>query len=160
MSRLATIRAAIVALASAVPDIGLVHDRERFHKSEADFKNLFVATLGDGTQQLRGWTLSRTATQEIGIAMGRGAERHTWVLRGYMAFNDAEASENVFDELVEAFRDAVRADPTFGNTCEPDPLGASGDAPQYVQVLDTGAVKFCGVLCHSAVLQFNTWSYL
>jgi len=160
MSQLATIRSAIVALAQAVPHIGPVHDRQRFHRNEAEFRRLFVTDLPGGTQQLRGWTLTRESTQELAVAFGRGAERHTWQVRGYMALNDEQASELAFDELIEAFRDAVRADPTFGGTCEPDPMGAMGEGPQYVQVLDAGPVMFCGVLCHSAVLQFTTWSYL
>ncbi|HSV81488.1 MAG TPA: hypothetical protein VLK85_20010 [Ramlibacter sp.] len=160
MSTLATIRAAIAAKAAAVPDFGVVHNRERFDAgSESKFKDLFVYELAGGAKQLRGWWLRRVATEELAIAFGRTVDVHTWQMRGYMAFADADASELVFDELVEAFRDAVRADPTFGGVCEAEPMGDDARVPQNVQVLDAGPVRFCGVLCHSAVLQLRTWSY-
>nr|WP_315237715.1 hypothetical protein [uncultured Albidiferax sp.] len=161
MSTLAPVRAAIKAKLTAVPQIGHVHEYERYVREEAKFRSLFEFDLVDGSKQLRGWWLRRTHSQELNIAMGRSVDVHTWQIRAYMALSDDAGSELVFDGLIEAFRDAVRADPTFGGTCEPDPGEQGGQAaPQLVEVVDVGPVKFCGVLCHSAVLQLRTWSYL
>lgn len=155
----AVIRAALAALIAAVPDVGQVHDRERYLREEGKFRELYVYTPSNGIEQLRGWWLRRTATQESTLAIGRNMEVHTWQIRGYMALNDAEASEHEFDALIEALRDAVRADPTLGGVCEQSPL-ADGDATDGLQVADSGPVLFCGVLCHSALLELRTWSYL
>lgn len=161
MSTLAPVRAALKAKLAAVPQIGHVHDYERYLREEGKFRELFEFDLADGSKQLRGWWLRRTHSQELAIAMSRSVDVHTWQIRGYMALNDAAASELVFEGLIEAFRDAVRADPTLGGVCEPDPGEQGGQAaPQLIEVADVGAVRFCGVLCHSAVLQLRTWSYI
>jgi hypothetical protein len=156
VSELATIRAAIAAMHRAIPNVGVVHDYERFTRASEDkFRELYVFKAAGVAQQVRGWWWRRTGTEERTISTGTVVNVHTWECRGYMALNDAEASEKAFDELIEDFRAAVRADPSIAGTCEPDPNGPDG-----VQVLDAGPVSFCGVLCHSAVLQLKTWSYL
>lgn len=157
MSTLATIRDAIVATAAAVPGMGRVHAFERYVRGDVKFQELYLFDLPDGSQQLRGWWLRRKETQEVATTISGGAEINTWQLRGYMALQDDAASELAFDELIEVFRDAVRADPTFGGVCEPAP--AREGEEKLVRVLDVGPVMFCGVLCHSAVLEVKTWSY-
>ncbi len=157
MSTLQAHRAAIVAALSSVPDIGEVHDRERYAKDNATFAALFLFQPTSGAKHLRGWTLRRSATREHSPNLRRTLNEHTWTLRGYLAFNDADASELVLDDLVEQFRAVVRNDPTLGGVCQPGPLDDETDG---VQVTDAGAVLFAGALCNSVVLQLKTWSYL
>ena len=57
--------------------------------------------------------MRRTATTEVN-ANGRLLSEHRWLIRGYMAFKDAVASELIFDDLVERIRAAVRVDTTLG----------------------------------------------
>ena len=157
MSVLEQHRAAIVAALASVPDIGQVHDRERYAHSNADFQALYLFTPSDGPEQLRGWVVRRTATLERTADLGGSVNVHTWVIRGYLAFNDEQATELVLDDLVEQFRALVRDDPTLGGACQPGPLNDETDG---VQVTDAGPVTFAGVLCHSVVLTLQTWSYL
>lgn len=160
MSTVAQHRAAIVAALAAVPEIGQVHDRERYVREETQFRALYLFTPPGGVQQVRGWWLRRSATAERDINIARTVNEHTWDIRGYMALNDASASELEFDALIEAFRAAVRDDPTFGGVCQVGSLSDKEDATNGIQVVDVGPVTFCGVLCHSALLQLTTWSYL
>lgn len=158
MSTLAEIRAAIVAKHAAVDDVGAVHAYERYTRAEDKFKELFVVDpAGAEAKQIRGWWWRRVSTRETTIDTGTVMNEHTWQCRGYMSLNDADASELKFDDLIEAFRDAVRADPNLGGVCEQNPQQGEEDG---VQVIDAGPVTFCGALCHSAVLQLKTWSYL
>lgn len=161
MSNLATIRAAIVAKLASVPDAGIAHDRERYALDEKTFKQHYLHELGDGSTVLRGWYLRRMSTQELTAGLGRGIDEHTWHLRGYWAFKDEDASELALDECIEQFRDAVRSDPTLGlpEHCTTQWATDEGEA-ELVEVLDVGNVKFCGVLCHSALLQLRTRSYV
>jgi len=159
MSRLAVIRTAVAQVLASVPQIGKVHEYERYLREQGKFSALYLYDLPGGKKQLRGWWLRRSATEERSINIARTINVDTWTVRGYMALDDDEASELVFDELIESFRDAVRVDPTFGGVCVEGPL-ADGDNTDGVQVTDVGPVTFCGVLCHSAVLQLRTWSYL
>ncbi len=157
MSVLADIRTAIVAQMLLVPDIGRVHDRERYHSNEAKFRALYVMTPTAKPEQLRGWWLARTATAEVSVSTATVMNVHTWQWRGYMAFADDQATALEFDELIESYRALLRENPTLGGVCEQNPMTQE---PDGVQVLDSGPVMFCGVLCHSAVLQLKTWNYL
>lgn len=159
MSTLAQHRAAIVTAMASVPDMGVVHDRERYASSNTAFQQLYLYTPAGGKQQLRGWWLRRSGTAEHSANTRRTVNVHTWTVRGYMAFNDADASELVLDDLVEQFRAVVRADPTLGGVCQPGPLVGGEDRTDGVQVVDAGPVTFAGVLCHSVVLQLRTWSF-
>lgn len=160
MNTLNAHRQAIVATMASVPEIGIVHDRERYAASNADFQRLYLFTPADGAAHIRGWWLRRSATLERSRNLGRSALNvHTWTVRGYLAFNDAAGTELVLDDLVEQIRAVVRADPTLGGVCQPGPLGTGDDDTDGVQVVDAGPVNFAGALCHSVVLQFKTWSY-
>lgn len=159
MSTLQEHRAAIVAALASVPEIGIVHDRERYAADNAKFSALYLYTPADGKRQIRGWWLRRSGTAEHSPNVARTVNVHTWTVRGYMAFADADETELVLDELVEQFRALIRADPTLGGVCQPGPLGGDDDV-DGVQVTDAGPVNFAGVLCHSVVLQLKTWSYL
>lgn len=160
MSQVAAIRSAIVAAVAGVPEIGQVHAYERYIRGDARFAQLYEHTLPGGAGQLRGWWVRRVATRESSPSLGPDALNvHTWHLRGYMALNDEQASELVFDELIEDVRAVVRADPTFGGVAEQGPLN-DGDNTDGAQVIDAGPVMFCGVLCHSALLEIRTWSYV
>ena len=164
MSTLSAHRAAIVAALASVPGIGVVHDRERHAEGNAEFADLYVYTPPAGSTpaapHIRGWWLRRSGTAERSPNLHRTVNVHTWTVRGYMAFRDADATELVLDDLVEQFRAVVRADPTLGGVCQPGPLAGGDDATDGVQVVDAGPVVFSGVLCHSVVLQLRTWSYL
>jgi len=157
MSVLEAHRAAIVATLAAVPDIGVVHDRERYAASNADFSRLYSFKAADGQPHIRGWWVRRSATQERSHLLGpRYEQTHTWTVRGFLSFNDALASEIILDGLVEQFRAAVRADLTLGGICQPPPRSEQG--VDGVQVVEVGPVHFAGALCHSVLLQLDTWS--
>lgn len=164
MSTLVAHRDAIVAALASVPEIGIVHDRERHAEGNAEFLELYVYTPPPGgtpgDPHIRGWWLRRSATAEHSPNTVRHVNVHTWTVRGYLAFRDLEATELVLDDLVEQFRALVRADPTLGGVCQSGPLAGPDDHTDGVQVLDAGPVVFSGVLCHSVVLQLKTWSYL
>jgi hypothetical protein len=156
MSRLADIRAALVARIGSVPQVGVVHDRERYLKNEAAFRSLYVAS--GVSPQLRGWWLRRAATERRALNMSRRLVIHTWHVRGYMALADDAGTELVFDELIESIAAALDSDPTLGGLTDPAPLNQQ-DSREGLQVTDCGPVMFCGVLCHSAVLELRTWNY-
>ena len=162
-STLATTRAALQALLSAVPAAGVVHPVERYASTEQGFKQAYLYTHTDpaadafaAEPHIRGWYLRRTETAETTVN-GRILNEHTWLVRGYLAFKDAIASEIIFDELVERMRDAVRVDGSLGL---PGLMGSSPFEERGVQVANAGPVVFAGVLCHSATLQCKTRSWV
>lgn len=140
-------RDAIAVKLGGVPGAGIVHRFERYATKQSDFRTLFEI---DG--QVRGWTVRRVATREESPAVGRWRVTHRWQIRVYMSLDDAAESEVAFDNLVEAARDAFRADETLGGLIDDTVSGpVSG-----LQLDDSGPVMFAGVLCHAARLTLHT----
>lgn len=151
----ATHRAALAAMMSAVPNIGLVHDEEPYARGEAAFRALYAWAGPSGTE-LRGWWLRRIRTQERNGGLGRTVNAHTWELRGFMALDTTRGSGKAFDDLIEAVRRAYRLDPTLDGAAQPGPLDAAGG----VQLLDSSPVVLSGTLCHGCRLQLTTYELL
>ena len=158
---LSAARSALLAALATVPAVGIVHSRERFASSEAEFRKRYLYSPAQAEDafgmdpHIRGWYMRRTATTEVN-ANGRILNEHRWLIRGYMAFKDAVASELIFDDLVERIRAAVRVDTTLGL---PGLLGGSIESERGVQVASAGPVMFTGLLCHSAMLELSTRSW-
>jgi hypothetical protein len=153
---LATHKAAIVALLNAVTNIGRVHSFERYVREEAPFRSLYLFTPAGGSEHLRGWWLRNTAISEMQLGVGRTLNEYSFELRGFMALKDADATETIFDELIEALRARYRLDPTLGGVNLAEPLGSEDG----IQKDDAGPVTFCNVLCHSALLTLKTREYV
>lgn len=149
-------RAAIVAKLRTVADVGRVHDLEPLGRTEAEFQDLYLYTLPDGSQQLRGWFVRRVRTTETLGGVGRTINEHTWTLRHFMSLDSAQRSEITFDTLVETVRRAFRNDLTLGGAVEPGPI----QRPTGMSLTDSTPVMFVGVLCHSATLSYSTVEYL
>lgn len=149
----ATILAAIVATMNSVPNIGAVHDYERYAKDSATLRAHYGARI-DGVDQLRGWFVTRLSVRNARNGFGGPLVTTIWQVRGYMALNDAEASEKTFHALIQALIDAFWADQDLGGTVistqTADPNAAG------LTLEDAGPVFFSGVLCHSARLTLRT----
>lgn len=147
------IRAAIVAVLQTVPGIGRVQSYERYAKDMPGLKALYA-----DNGLLLGWHVRRIGLAEQGKIQPRSVEYTRWRIQGVMAIDDGAASELVFDDLVEAIRDAFRANDTLQGTvaqCSLPDGSAAG-----IQLDDAGPVMFAGVLCHGARLSLNTVRYL
>lgn len=156
---LAATRTALLALLRTVPAVGVVHPCERYATDERGFKQAYLYTHSDpaadafgAEPHIRGWYIRRTGTTEVN-ANGRILNEHTWLVRGYLSFKDAIASELIFDDLVERMRDVARMDASLGL---PGLLGASVAEERGVQVGSAGPVVFAGVLCHSVTMELKT----
>lgn len=151
-----TIRAAIVERLAAVPGVGKVHEYQRFAAQEAPFRALFnYLDPASGAGRLLGWDVHRQATLERRDDFVH-EEVLTWRLRGFMAIADAEASEHLFDTLIEAVRAAFRVDHNLAGAV------ASTDYNDFcgLQLDDSGPAMFAGVLCHAATFTLYTRVYL
>jgi len=154
MPALATIREAIRARLAAVANVGQVHDYQRYSPNAAGFNDLYGSTIG-GQPQIRGWWISRYAVREESDALGRYTITNTWRIHGYMSIADAAASEKTFDSLVEAVRDAFRADDNLGGVVSSTVV----DEGAGLQVDEQAPVMFAGVLCHAARCRLYTRHY-
>lgn len=146
------IRDAIKAKMETVAGIGKVHAYERYTQQQSALQTLYKDTA---SSRLLGWHIRRTGTREIFLDTGRWVIDHDWKIRGFMALDDADATEQTFDTLIEAIRDAFRSDDSLGSlifsTCIDTKNNQAG-----VQVEEAVPVLFAGVLCHSARLALTT----
>lgn len=152
MPALYEIRNAIVAEMQAIANIGIVHGYERYAAREGDFRTFYLYDLGAGVQQIRGWYVRRRSTVQTREVMGSHEDVHQWLIRGFMAIDDAAASEKTFDDLIEVVRERFRVNNNLGG------LIASIYSPdgKGVELAESQPVLFGGVLCHSARLHLST----
>lgn len=139
----ANIRAQIYAIVNGITDIGMVYDYERWDADWTTFINLFKTTIS-GTDQIRGWEISRRACPESLQTLGEVDRPQNYIIRGYMGLNDAAATEKTFNTLIEAIAAALRSNLTLNHVAN---LGHD-----YLQVERIEARMFGGVLCHYAEL--------
>lgn len=148
MTTVTDVRNAIKAKLEAIAGIGVVHSYERLATRVAELKALYVSN-----GKLLGWHVRRISTAETSPSVGRWTIDHRWQIRGFMAIDDATASELAFDDLIEAIRDAFRADETLGGLIK----GTQVPPPTInVQLIEHGPVMFADVLCHGARLGLAT----
>lgn len=145
------IRAAIVAELQAVPDMGPVHNRERYQGSGDWVKAFYTSSIG-GAQRVRGWYVHRLSTARSRIGSGRADVTHTWLVRGFCALEDATQTEIDFDALIEAATDRFWGNQNLGI----NGLSTAVDGEAGLQLQDSGPVLLGNVLCHSARLILRT----
>jgi hypothetical protein len=150
MTTVTQIRDAIKAKLEGIAGIGVVHRYERLAARVADLKALYVS---GAPAKLLGWHIRRISTSEVSPALGSYTIDHRWQIRGFMAIDDATESELAFDNLIEAIRDAFRADETLGGLIK----GTQVPPPTIgMQLIEHGPVMFADVLCHGARLGYAT----
>ena len=146
------IRDKIKAMFEAVAGVGKVHAYERYTQKQSDLVEFYKDTASG---RLLGWHISRVATREVYIDIGRWVIDHDWKIRGFMALDDADATQQTFDTLIEAIRDAFRADSSLGDLVFSTVIEEKNNQAG-VQVEEVAPVLFAGVLCHSARLALTT----
>lgn len=147
------VRNAIVALIQSVPDIGIVHDRERYVASAAALKELYLIP-GPAPQKLRGWYVSRVSEDRLPGRMGRKVEIRTrWRITGYVGLKDEDGSEYIANNLADAIAARFEVAQTIGGLVHSCSVP---DGPIGIQIEVIRPVKFCDVLSHQIQLSLTT----
>lgn len=145
------VRDAIVALMASVPDVGQVHAFERY-LPRGQWVETFYKTVIDGQPMVRGWHVRR-----LGFTRTREGMRKrvvtTWLVRGYQGVADAEQTELVFDDLIDALVAAFDQSKNLGLD---GVQTLDGSAEEGLQLQDSTPVSAGGVLCHHARLILRT----
>lgn len=151
MASVSAIRAALVAVIAAVPDIGAVHDYERYAKANAEFLAAYQTTIS-GQPQIRGWFVQLKATKSTSPFAGRVSVTHEWEIHGYLGLDDAAQSEKTFNDLTDTLRQAFKASESLGGVVSNTVL----DQAAGLQVELIEKVLFAGVLAHHAQCRIYT----
>lgn len=142
---------AIVTRLRTVPDVGQVHDYERWSRNESGFKGHYEYEL-NGEAIILGWNVQRVASPQSRHNT-RYDIRNDWKITGFRTLNDATASGLQFNLLIDDIRDAFNQDSNLNGvvtSLEGDD-GVSG-----IQLVSFRPVMFAGVLSHEAVLSLTT----
>ena len=137
----ALIRQQIYTTLAAVPNVGRVYDYERWAVNWDKFIELFKDSASG---RILGWEICRSRMGAQKISTREEEHTHEFTMRGYMAVKDADATEKLFNAVIEAIGAAFRNNHTLNDTC----IDAG---PLSVEILDTR--MFGGVLCHYAELK-------
>lgn len=149
---LETIRAAIRARMETVPGIGIIHSYERYAAREPDFARLYMHKQPGQPDRLLGWHIRRVATREFAFSSLKNRVEIDFVIRGWMALEDARETEILMDGLVERLRAAWRRDPSFNGVFNaPIPDGQA----LGLQLVESQPYMLGGVLCHGVRLTFT-----
>ena len=145
-----------------------VYGYERYAAREGDLRKLYVTPASGDEKgapgQLIGWYVRRVATIELELDAEYTRTAHRWRALAVMALDDPvpgkprdadfEASEIVFDRMIECVRAAFRDDDAlFVDQDSNGELLAETtryEGRQGFQVDDSGPAMFAGVLCHMA----------
>jgi hypothetical protein len=113
---LGDIRTAIQGAMQEVPSVGIVNDFEPWARREEEFRRYF---FDRPLEHIRGWTITRQATEEIDNTLDGNFSTHLMVIRGYRALADGASTERDFQDLIEAIRTRLRAEQYghFGGVC-------------------------------------------
>lgn len=157
------VRQAIVATLQAIPDIGRIHDRERYAQQAAALVDLYGwAGAPDISQpgrrpQLRGWFVSLIGESHHGRRVGRRVCVAEWRIVGLLGFDDEAASELTAAALARAVVEALAADPTLGGLInrQADPASPR-DGLSGPQIKRLEPVMFAGRLVHRVTISLIT----
>lgn len=124
----AAIRAQIKTDLESVSGIGVVHDRQRFSRSWAEWFKLMTS---DGV--VNGWTIHRQATPGTRANVAQVEREHSFAIFGVYNLDDENNSEATFQALIESIFAVFRDDPTLNDTAlETDPLNVDDvDVEEY-----------------------------
>ena len=155
------IRDALLARLTVSPGLGdllgVVQSYERYAKSLKDLTRFYQPA---GRKEVRGWYLRRRRFRPVVDTSQYLEVESTWMLRGYLALDDADASELTLQGLADAI---VMDLLTIGD----ESLGGlvlnlgpkEGERPGTRwgwELTDFAPVMFGGVLCHAATLELIT----
>lgn len=146
---LVEIREQVKRIMSGVDGIGVVHDYERWANTWEKFLELFK----DADGKINGWTFSRAQTVQRKESLGEIEKAHILRFRGYCGVRDRDASEIVFqgviDSLIDRFNEAD-AENLDGACLTTYPDWGPMDGAVGLQMDMVEPRKFGAVLCHYA----------
>ena len=151
---LTTIREQVKTILSGVSGIGVVHDYERWNSDWTKFLDLFRIEGDDEKKRINGWSITRRKTPAKTASTTHDSRTHTFLIKGFYGLKDADASEIVFQQLIEDICAAFRAKYKLNDT-------ADNTEPVQVDLVENR--KYGIVLCHYCELtliaeEWENWS--
>lgn len=138
----------IAARMGTIPGIGKIHGYQRHVNDPEKRKTLFVDT---DKQRLCVWMISRISFGDTQYASTANEINSEYVIRGYMAVDDAKESEHIFQKLINSISDLFRPQ---------DDLNGLVEMCGPIQARSIGYVEWSGVFVHAAELSLPVREFL
>jgi len=147
MANYLAIRDDIKARLEALADIGVVHGYSRM---ATDWKQYILRFKDPASDRIKGWEITRKGFADR--YRGPTLRQHTFVLNGFLGLKDEDATDEIFQQMVETVCDAFLEAPAgaswqFKNAAEPEQ--APAQAPLITERL------FGPVLCHTCEIHLS-----
>ena len=140
----ALIRQQIYAILAAVPNVGVVHDYERWTADWAKFLELFKDPAGG---RILGWEITRVSYSSIKLSKIQEQVTHEFKIQGYMGMKDADRTDVLFNAIIDgAIAPAFRGNHDLNGAC-------SETGALRAETIDNRS--FGSVLCHYADLRLT-----
>jgi len=141
-------RNGVVQLLNSVPMVGNVYGFEPYAATTDGIRRFYLWRDAQMGESVRGWYLERTARNEKRNGSAQWELKNRWAITGYLSLSHERQSAITINTLVEQISDVLRAQENLLG-CDGSPLLSSG-----IDLIGLQPVKFAGVLCHRARLEF------
>jgi hypothetical protein len=143
MSRYTDIAGAIATILAAIPNIGVVHARQRYANTLSGYLDLTEAQVA-GVDQIRFWMVRResVAARPDDEAYGMVDNTHRMVISGAQGLSEAANTHDTFQGLIDEIMAALDSRKDLGLSYVVD----YGVGPCSARTIGEEAVG--GVLCH------------
>ncbi len=143
----------IKTILSATAGVGVVHDYERWAADWTTYLDLFSVEDETG-KRINGWEFMRKKTPAATESVTHDERNHTFLIRGLYGLKDSDASELVFQQIIEDICASFRSNFQLNSTAE-------NTEPVQVDLVENRI--FGNVLCHYCELklmvdEFEGWS--
>lgn len=137
-----TILAEIKTILEGISGIGTVHDYKRFSDNVTTLNNRAVSS-----SKFHVWFITRRAAPSTSSGSTQVFREHEFVLEGWYAIDDANASEKTFQALCDTIMDEFNSSTNILLNGTADNIRS----PQLEEFTIEGET-LAGVLCHKAII--------
>jgi len=137
---------AIKTVLESVPAVGIVHGYTRWAINWDNFLAMF--TTGG---KINGWMLSRQSVTRHRTAYSEVQAAHIYVINGMYGLDDTNASETVFQGILDSVQTAFQGNPTLSGACDtinPEVGPMAGLYGLQIEIIEQRL--FGSALCHFA----------
>ena len=108
----------IQTVLEAISELDNVYKRSRWSNDPAVVKKLFAEILSGKRKRINTWMIGREGVIENGpLAQVRYIAVHTFIIKGYLSFNDEKDTESELNVMIDKIRAALRGNQTIWDVC-------------------------------------------
>lgn len=132
----------IQTVLKTITGLGNIYKRSRWTNDPKVLEKLFAEVLSNKRKRINTWMIGRESVREAGqLEQVRFRAIHTFVIKGYLAFNDAKDTETELNVLIDKIRTALRGNQTIWDAC-------SEEVQETPQVRLIGYAFFGEIFCN------------